>query len=55
LEKVVFEGDETGVERRSVAKDVLPVLQNLGRCDSSCMDVEVWMGDVSLRARELSG
>lgn len=29
LEKVVCEDDETSVQRGGVAKDVLPVLQNL--------------------------
>jgi len=49
------EDDETGVERRGVAKDIVPVLQNLGRCDGSRMDVEVWMGGVSLHTSKLSG
>jgi len=55
LVKIVFEGDESGVERRGVAKNVIPVLQNLSGCDSSCVDVEVWKGGVSLRTSELSG
>jgi hypothetical protein len=49
----VFEDDETGVERRGVAKNVLPVQQNLGRRDSSCADVEVWKGSVSLHTSKL--
>jgi hypothetical protein len=41
LEKVMFEDDETSVQRRSVGKDVLPILQNLARGDSSCVDVVI--------------
>jgi len=37
----VFEDDETGAQRRNVAHDVLPVLQNLCRGNSSSGDVEV--------------
>jgi len=54
LEKVVFEDDETGIEGRGIAKNKFPVLQNLARCDSSRVDVEVWKGSVSLRTSRLN-
>lgn len=37
----MFENNETGVQRSDVAHDIFPVLQNLGRCDGSCVDVVV--------------
>lgn len=54
LEKVVFEDDETGIEGRGIAKNKLPVLQDLARRDSSRMDVVVWKGRVSLRTSGLN-
>jgi hypothetical protein len=38
----VFEDDEASVQRSDVAHDIIPVLQNLGRCDGSCMDIVIW-------------
>lgn len=52
LEKVVLEDDETSVQRRGVGKNVLPILQNLARRDSSCMNVVICEGGVRLSATE---
>jgi hypothetical protein len=41
LEEIMLEDDETCVHRRGVAHNVLPVLENLAGCDSSCVDVVV--------------
>ena len=46
LEKIVFEDDETSVQRRNIPHDVFPVLDNLGRCNSSRMDIEVCKASV---------
>lgn len=37
----MFEDDEPSVQRRDVAHDEFPILQNLSGCDSSCVDKEV--------------
>ena len=53
LEKVVCEDDETSIQRRGIAKNELPVLQNLASCDSPRVDVEVCKEGFSLRVAEL--
>ena len=53
LEKIVFEDDETGVQRTGVAEDELPVLQNLGGRDGPCADVEIWETSVRQQTIEL--
>ena len=37
----MFEDDEASAQRGDVAHDIFPVLQNLCRCDGSCMDVVI--------------
>ena len=49
----MFEDDETSVQRRGVAKNELPVLQNLGSRDSSRMDVVVFAGSIGLGYTQL--
>ena len=52
LEKIVFEDDETGVQRRSIAENVFPIHEDLGSCDSSRMDVEVLEASVRLHTNK---
>lgn len=42
LEQIVFENDETSIDRGRVANDVLPVVEDLCRRDGTGGNIKVW-------------